>query len=109
MEISLNQYSVFLSWCVTSVVNIIIMFNIFFNEAHKENRAKDKHTLLKNHNGFGNTRGKYPSPSCGRGTILAFLTCYSCCSSIYANIFHTDKQMKYSGEDFTASLLSSLS
>jgi len=22
------------------------MFNIFSNEAHKENRAKDKHTLL---------------------------------------------------------------
>ena len=27
----------------------------------------------------------------------------------YANIFHTDKQMEYSGEDFMASLLSSLS
>lgn len=54
MEISLNQYSLFLSSCVKSVVNIIIMFKIF-KEAHKKTGLQ---ALLKNYNGFVITRGK---------------------------------------------------
>lgn len=47
MEISLNQYSVFLSWCVTSVVNIIIMFNIFLMKPIKKTELKINILCLK--------------------------------------------------------------
>jgi len=35
------------------------MFKIFLKKLIKKTGLQDKHTLLKNHNGFGNTRGKY--------------------------------------------------